>query len=68
MKQLILTLALFVCAFAGFSQDAFADPLTLFPTFVDSFSVLAQETLASGVSFSSDGTKMFVVGVYGDAV
>jgi len=52
----------------GFSQDAFADPLTLFPTFVDSFSVAAQETIPQGLAFSSDGTKMFVVGADGDDV
>jgi len=52
----------------GLSQDAYADPLTLFPTFVDSFSVAGQETNPSGVSFSSDGTKMFVVGTIGDDV
>jgi len=52
----------------GFSQDAFADPLTLFPTFVDSFSVAEQDTSPQGVAFSSDGTKMFVIGHSGDAV
>jgi len=31
-------------------------------SFVDSFSVAAQETSPTGVAFSSDGTKMFVVG------
>ena len=30
--------------------------------FVDSFSVAAQETFPEGLAFSSDGTKMFVVG------
>jgi len=43
--------------------NAFADPLTLFhTTFVDSFSVGGQEAFPTGVAFSSDGTKMFVVG------
>ena len=37
-------------------------------TFVDSFSVAAQETAPTGVAFSSDGTKMFVVGTSGDDV
>jgi len=47
----------------GLSQDAFADPFTLFhTTFVDSFSVLAQEPSPKDVAFSSDGTKMFVLG------
>jgi len=49
----------------GLSQDAFADPLTLFPTFVDSFSVAAQVTDPRGLAFSSDGAKMFVVGRIG---
>jgi len=53
----------------GFSQDAFADPLTLFHTsFVDSFSVAMQETSPFGVAFSSDGAKMFVAGIDGDSV
>jgi len=51
-----------IIGFAGFSQDAFADPLTLFPTFVDSFSVAVQETDPQSVAISSDGTKMFVLG------
>ena len=50
----------------GLSQNAFADPLTLFHTsFVDSFSVAGQETSPQGVAFSSDGTKLFVVGFFG---
>jgi len=41
-------------------------PFTLFhTTFVDSFSVGAQEFIPSGLAFSSDGTKMFIVGVSG---
>ncbi|SVB24087.1 uncharacterized protein METZ01_LOCUS176941, partial [marine metagenome] len=31
-------------------------------SFVDSFSVSSQETTPTGLAFSSDGTKMFVVG------
>jgi len=51
------------------SNLAFAEPLTIInATFVDSFSVAAQETSPTGVSFSSDGTKMFVAGASGDAV
>jgi len=34
-------------------------------SFVDSFSVSAQDGFPSGVAFSSDGTKMFVVGTMG---
>jgi len=50
----------------GFSQEAFADPPTLFhTTFVDSFSVTAQEGVARDITFSPDGTKMFVVGFGG---
>jgi len=51
------------------SNLAFAEPLTLFhTTFVDSFSVVAQETDPTGVAFSSDGSKMFVVGFDGSDV
>jgi len=50
----------------GFSQDAFADPLTLFPTFVDSFSVNNETHDPTGLAFSPDGTKMFVVDTSGD--
>ena len=50
-------------------QIAFADSLSLFhTTFVDSFSVASQETNPEGLAFSSDGTKMFVVGDDGDDV
>jgi len=37
-------------------------------TFVDSFSVAAQETSPRGLAFSADGTKMFVIGTTGDDV
>jgi sugar lactone lactonase YvrE len=37
-------------------------------SFVDSFSVAAQETTPQGIAFSTDGTKMFIVGSVGDAV
>ena len=37
-------------------------------SFVDAFSVASQETLPRGVAFSSNGTKMFVVGNAGDDV
>jgi 6-phosphogluconolactonase (cycloisomerase 2 family) len=37
-------------------------------TFVDSFSVSAQETTVSGIAFNTDGTKMFIVGEAGDDV
>ena len=37
-------------------------------TFVDSFSVLLQESGSTGIAFSNDGAKMFVVGSGGDAV
>ena len=37
-------------------------------SFVDSFSVTAQETLPQGVAFNNDGTKMFVIGGAGDDV
>jgi 6-phosphogluconolactonase (cycloisomerase 2 family) len=37
-------------------------------SFVDSFSVAAQDTAPRGIAFNTDGTKMFIVGVTGDAV
>jgi hypothetical protein len=37
-------------------------------SFVDSFSVAAQETSPSGIAFNTDGTKMFIVGTDGDEV
>ena len=37
-------------------------------SFVDSFSVSAQETFPMGLAFNTDGTKMFVVGLDSDAV
>jgi glutamine cyclotransferase len=37
-------------------------------TFVDAFSVASQETNPQGIAFSTDGTKMFIVGSTGDAV
>jgi hypothetical protein len=37
-------------------------------SFVDSFSVSAQDTQPAGVKFNTDGTKMFVVGYTNDAV
>jgi len=67
-KALSFVVGILILGTLGLSQDAFADPLTLFPTFVDSFSVAGQETFPTDVTFSSDGTKMFVVGSSGDAV
>ncbi len=58
-----------ICLIPLFIVPAFEDPLTLFhTTFVDSFSVAGQDTGPTGVAFSSDGTKMFVLGNAGDAV
>ena len=37
-------------------------------SFVDAFSVVSQETVPQGVAFSSNGTKMFVVGIVGGGV
>jgi len=58
-----------ICLIPLFIVPVFAEPFTLFhTTFVDSFSVAGQETSPTGVAFSSDGTKMFVVGISGDDV
>ena len=67
-KALSFVVGILILGTLGFSQDAFADSLTLFPTFVDSFSVAAQEAGPTGLAFSSDGTKMFVVGDIGDDI
>jgi len=61
-RALSFVVGILILGTLGLSQDAFADPLTLFPTFVDSFSVVTQDTLPTGLAFSSDGTKMFVSG------
>ena len=37
-------------------------------TFVDATSILSQESSPTGIAFSSDGAKMFVVGIAGDSV
>ena len=37
-------------------------------TFADAFSVSPQETSPTGMAFSNDGTKMFVVGIAGDKI
>jgi DNA-binding beta-propeller fold protein YncE len=37
-------------------------------TFVDAFSVSAQDTNPRGIAFNTDGTKMFIVGTDGDDV
>jgi sugar lactone lactonase YvrE len=37
-------------------------------TFVDSFSVSAQDTAPRGIAFNTDGTKMFIVGQQGEDV
>ena len=36
--------------------------------FVDSFSVSSQDSEPTGMAFSNDGTKMFVIGTVGDAI
>jgi len=67
-RPLSFVVGILILGTLGLSQVAFADPLTLFPTFVDSFSVAAQETSPQGVAFSSDGAKMFVVGFIGEDI
>ena len=37
-------------------------------SFVDNFSVAAQDTGPTGLAFNNDGTKMFVAGLIGDDV
>jgi len=62
---------MFVVGFDGddINEYTLASAFTLFhTTFVDSFSVAAQDTVPTGVAFSSDGAKMFVVGSAGDDI
>ncbi len=50
----------------------FLIPFTIFPVdaavFVDSFDVSGQDTQPTDVSFNTDGTKMFVIGIIGQDV
>jgi len=62
---------MFVVGLAGVDVNEYtlAAPFTLFHTsFVDSFSVNAQDSDPRGLAFSSDGLKMFVVGNFGEDV
>ena len=66
-SKLTYVIVIMLCAVLFFSSslvinDAFAT------VFVDSFSVSAQDTSPRGLTFSSDGTKMFVVGDAGDDI
>jgi len=68
-RALSFVVGILILGTLGFSQEALADPLTLISTtFVDSFSVAEQDTSPRGLAFSSDGTKMFVVGNDGDNI
>jgi hypothetical protein len=50
--------------FTEYSLSIAFDISTAF--FVDSFSIAAQDGLPTGLAFSTNGTKMFVVGSSGD--
>ena len=57
----------------GAVQDAFGNPIAgtfdvSTAEFVDSFSVSSQETSPTGMAFSNDGARMFVVGLDSDQV
>ena len=68
-KTPYLVLFLVLISMSIGSNLAFAEPLTLFhTTFVDSFSVAGQDIFPINIAFSSDGTKMFVLGETGDKV
>ena len=64
----LATLAFFCIAAASFRavRAAVFDVSTIYPFPI--FSIGAQEALPTGVAFSADGTKMFVVGSHGDDV
>jgi len=57
MKKFLKNFCIVFLTLALFSSKASA-----VPTFVDSFSVHAQETRPNGLTFNNDGTKMFVTG------
>ncbi|MCB9426725.1 MAG: hypothetical protein H6584_06815, partial [Flavobacteriales bacterium] len=49
-------------------QPKYAYEMNGFVSFSQNFSVAAQETVPTGIAFSTDGTKMFIVGSTGDDV
>ena len=57
MKNFIKILCILFLTLALFSSKA-----TAVPTYVDNFSVDAQEERPNGLTFNNDGTKMFVTG------
>ena len=48
--------SIFILGSLGFSQNAFS------AVFIDSFDIFGQDDFPTGLAFSADGTKMFVVG------
>jgi len=54
--------------FSGFDTSSVPPNNNLDAVFVDAFSVSGQETDPQGVTFNTDGTKMFVCGKVGDDI
>ena len=63
LKQLIKSISLLFFSLILFSSQTFAGV-----TFVDSFSVLSQESKPATLAFNNDGTKMYVAGNVGNDV
>jgi DNA-binding beta-propeller fold protein YncE len=62
---------MYVCGLSGIDVNEYDLSAAWVPasaTFVQSFSVNAQETLPTGVTFKPDGTRMYVCGTTGDGV
>ena len=50
------------------SQALFFFKVFAAPTHVTEFDISGQETVATGITFNSNGTKMFIVGINGDEI
>lgn len=63
MKKIIAIIKINILILASYTSSAQATT-----TFVDAFSVSAQENISQGLTFNSDGSKMYIVGGSGDDV
>ena len=63
LKKIIAIIKINILILASYTSSAQATT-----TFVDAFSVSAQENISQGLTFNNDGTKMYIVGGSGDDV
>ena len=63
LKKIIAIIKINILILASYTSSAQATT-----TFVDAFSVSAQENISQGLTFNSDGSKMYIVGGSGDDV